>query len=92
MTMVLVRTGEDAQVQTQREDGHVMMEAEAGGTWPPARDQQDHERLEEKDSSLDLTEGVWPTSVLILDFWPPEPGESTFLSLSRSQFVVAPGS
>lgn len=51
------------------------MEAEAGGTWPPAGEQQGQGRPEEKDSSLGPSEGSCPASTLILDFWPPEPGE-----------------
>lgn len=92
VTGVLIRKGEDAQTQTQRKDSHMMMEAEAGGMWPPAGEQQGQGRLEEKDSSLGPSEGSCPARTLILDFWPPEPGESTFLGLSTPQFVVAPGS
>lgn len=42
-----------------------------------------------KDCPLEPLEGAWPVDILILDFWPPEQGENTFLSSQATHLLYS---
>ena len=79
-------------VNTQKEDGHVMVEA---GTMQPRAKESQRLTLppeaRERHGRI-LPEGVQSerghAGTLISDFWPPDLGEDTFLLFSAPQFVV----
>lgn len=86
---------EGDETETDREDtegggGRVTVEAEAGATGPEPRNRGRHQSCKEGGRTLpqDLPRRQGPAHTLILDIWPPEPGENKCLWFEVTQHMV----
>lgn len=74
----------------RRGGGRVTVEAEAGATGPQPRNRGWHHSCKERGRPLpqDLPRRQGPAHTLILDIWPPEPGENKCLWFEVTQHMV----
>lgn len=76
-----------AETQTQREDGHVKMEADTRVMLPQEKCLGPQKLKEaKKNAPQRALEGVWPATTLTSELWPPEVGKNTFLLFQATQF------